>query len=327
MSAHQPGMGSVHVDVPLTNVAVAFLQDPANFVASRVFPMVPVAKASGKYFEYDRSYFLRNEVKKRAPGTAAARAGFGVSTSSYTCDRDAIAHDIPDPVRENTDSPLNLDRDAAMFVAAQLALNAEIQWAAKYFTTSVWTGSSSGSDITPSTLWSDAASTPVEDVKTQKRAVLKNTTKEPNKLVLGITCFDKLCDHPDILDRIKHAAGPGNPAIANEKTLAMVFGVEEVIVAKGVKNTGSEGSTASYSFVQDPESALLVYAPANAGLMIPSGGYMFTWQGAGNPFGVQMKSYRNPEAIESDSVEGNFWYDFKLVSAALGAFFSNAVSA
>jgi hypothetical protein len=327
MSAHQPGMGQVHVDGPLTNVAIAHMQSPDVMMAARVFPIVAVNKVSDKYFIYDRADFLRNDVQERAPGAPAARSGYKVSTDSYLCRRHALAKDIPDPVRANSDSPLNQDRDAVQFLTSQLALDAEIQWASKFFTTSVWTGSSSGSDITPSTLWSDAASTPVEDVKTQKRAVLKNTTKEPNKLVLGITCFDKLCDHPDILDRIKHAAGPGNPAIANEKTLAMVFGVEEVLVCKAVKQTAGEGQTASYSFVQDAESALLVYAPPTAGIQIASGGYTFVWQGVGNPFGIQIKSYRRPEEFETDSVEGNFWYDHKVISAPLGVFFSNAVSA
>lgn len=324
----QPTLSEVHVSVPLTNISVNFLQRPDAFLAGRVFPIVPVMKKSDKYFTYTAADFNRTDVAVRAPGVPAPRSGYSVSTDSYNCERRALAHDIADPIRENMDSPLAADQDALAFVMNQMMVDAEIQWAAKYFTTSVWTGSSTGSDITPSVLWDDAASTPVEDVKKEIRAVeLATYGYPPNTFVMGRTLFDKLCDNPDVLDRIKHAAGPGNPAIANERTLAALFGVERVIVSRAVKNTAAEGAAASKSRVADPESGLLVYAAPNPSLRAPSGGYTFTWMGTGNPFGIQIKQYRRPEEFESDSVEANFYFDHKLVSSLCGAFFSNAVSA
>lgn len=166
----QPTLSEVHVSVPLTNISVNFLQRPDAFLAGRVFPIVPVMKKSDKYFTYTAADFNRTDVAVRAPGVPAPRSGYSVSTDSYNCERRALAHDIADPIRENMDSPLAADQDALAFVMNQMMVDAEIQWAAKYFTTSVWTGSSTGSDITPSVLWDDAASTPVEDVKKEIRS-------------------------------------------------------------------------------------------------------------------------------------------------------------
>ena len=45
----QPTARAVHVDQPLTNISVAFLQNAASFVASRVFPNIRVQKQSDVY--------------------------------------------------------------------------------------------------------------------------------------------------------------------------------------------------------------------------------------------------------------------------------------
>lgn len=320
----QPNFNEVHVNRPLTNLSVAFMQEAQDFVAGSVFPIVPVDKASNTYRTYDRSYWYRSDAQRRMPGTESAKGGYGISTSSYACNRDAIGRQIDDPTRDNTDDPLNLDREATLYVASQLMLKAEIRWAAKYFTTGVW-----NADTTPAVTWDDAASDPVRDIKTRARTMVSAVGGKyrPNKLVLGAKVFDDLTMHPDILDRVKYMGGPGNPAVVNEQALAAIFGVEQVLVSRAVQNTGAEGATASYSFVNGARHALLVYAPPTPGLYTPSAGYTFSWTGAaGNGFGIAIKTFRE-ERLESDIVEGNMWYDQQVVSSTLGEFFSNAVAA
>ena len=41
-----PSRGDVHVNRPLTNISIAFLQTQEAFVADRVFPNIPVTKQS-----------------------------------------------------------------------------------------------------------------------------------------------------------------------------------------------------------------------------------------------------------------------------------------
>ncbi len=45
-----PTQTDVHVNQPLTNISVAFMQSDAGFVARKVFPVVPVAKQSDRYY-------------------------------------------------------------------------------------------------------------------------------------------------------------------------------------------------------------------------------------------------------------------------------------
>lgn len=64
-----PTRSQVHVNRPLTNISVSYQQSADAFVASRVFPVIPVDKQSDQYFVFNRSDQMRDEMRKRAPGT------------------------------------------------------------------------------------------------------------------------------------------------------------------------------------------------------------------------------------------------------------------
>lgn len=325
----QPTLTQVHVNAPLTNISVAYLQRAENFLAFNVFPRVPVRYASDIYAVYPRDAFMRNDVQQRAPGAESAGSGYTIDlTNTYTAKRDALHKDIDDPTRRNATAPIDLDREATEYLAQQLLLSAEVRFVTNFFTTGIWTGSSTGTDITPSIKWDDGASTPIEDVRAQKRAILQNTGQTANALVFGAKTFDNLLDHPDIVDRIKYGQTPGAPAMANEEILAQLFGVDRVYVARGVRNTAVEGGTLATSFIADQKSAGLFVVAPNPGLMTPSAGYSFVWggmEGADSGTGMRVKRFRL-ERNESDRIEAEIWYDHRVVAAPLGAFFTAAVS-
>ena len=325
----QPTLTQVHVNAPLTNISVAFLQRAENFLAFNVFPRVPVQFASDIFTVYPRDAFMRNDVQQRAPGAESAGSGYTIDlTNTYTCKRDALHKDIDDPTRRNASAPIDLDREATEYLAQQMLIQAESRWVTNFFTTGIWTGSSTGSDITPSVKWDDNASTPIQDIRAQKRAILQNTGQVANALVLGAKTFDNLLDHPDVIDRIKYGQTAGAPAMATEQILAELFGVDRVYVARGVQNAAIEGKTLSASFIADQKSAGLFVVPQNPGLMTPAAGYSFVWggmEGADGSTGMRIKRFRL-ERNESDRIEAEMWYDHKLVSAPLGAFFTAVVS-
>ena len=45
-----PTRGDVHVNKPLTNISIAYMQMAENFIADKVFPNISVAKQSDRYF-------------------------------------------------------------------------------------------------------------------------------------------------------------------------------------------------------------------------------------------------------------------------------------
>lgn len=322
----QPTPGDVHVNAPLTNVSIAFIQKQDRFIADKVFPNIPVLKQGDVYFTYPKDNWFRTEAKIRAPGTESAGSGYTVSTDSYFAQPIAIHKDIDDQLRANADSPINVDRDATEFVTQQLLLKRDSDWKTAYFTTSLWTGSTTGSDITPGTLWSASLSTPIADITAQAFSIEKKTGFKPNTLVLGPEVWQILRNHPDFTDRVKGGAVTGQPALVNLNLLAQILELDRVLVASTVQNTAVEGATASMSYMFG-KNALLCYANPSPSLMTPSAGYTFSWNGllGSGALGNRIKRFRM-EQLEVDRIEGEMAYAMKLVAADLGAFFSAVVA-
>jgi hypothetical protein len=319
----QPSSASVHaVDVPLTNISTAYIQDQTSYIAGRMCPEVPVLKQTDRYYTYTKNDWFRDEAQVRKDATESAGSGYGLSTAQYSCDVFAMHKDIGYQARNNADAGINLDRDATEFVTQRLLLRREVQFVSDLFTTGVW-----ANDVTPSNLWSDyTSSDPVEDVETGKEAILSVTGRKANKLLLGYQVYRKLRNHPDILDRIKYVTQATTRQVT-PMLLAQVFDVDEVMVAEAIKATNIEGETAAYSFIFG-KNALLAHVAPSPGLLVPSAMYTFSWNGvAGGIPGatIGISRFYLPKT-KADRVEGESAYDLKCVGSDLGYFLSGAVA-
>lgn len=317
----QPHLGQVHIDAVLTNVSVAYLQRAENFIADRVFPVVPVSKKSDLYFTYTKNDWLRDEAQRRADATESAGGGYNVATDSYQADVWAFHKDVGDQTVANADSPLNPLREAAEFVTHRLLLRRELQFVSDFFGTGVWgTDVAGGVDFTA---WSDyTTSDPLTDIEDGKSTVLKNTGQEPNTLVLGYDVFRQLKNHPELVDRIKYTS---SNTITTDMMAAM-FDVDRVLVAKAIKATNAEGATAAYDFAFG-KSALLAFVAPSPGLMTPSAGYTFAWTGVSGGLGATIgTSQFRMESLKATRIEAEVAFDNKVVGADLGYFFSAAVA-
>ena len=323
----QPTSSQVHVDAVLTNISVAYLQRAENFIADKVFPVVPVDKQSDKYFTYDKNDWLRDEAQRRADGTESVGSGYNISTAAYYCDVWAIHKDVGDQTRANADAAINVDREAAEFVTHRLLLRKEIQFVSDFMSTSVWSKDITGVSASPSTnqtiQWSDYTnSDPIEDIEDGKASILSVTGLEANTLVLGYDVFRNLKNHPDIVDRIKYTSSQTVTA----DMLARMFEVDRVLVSKSVKATNKEGETGAYSFTTG-KTALLCHVANNPGLLTPSAGYTFAWTGVSQGLGatVGTSSFRMDE-LRATRVEGEVAFDNKVVASDLGYFWTSIVA-
>jgi len=317
-----PLASQVHVNAPLTNVSTAYVQDQNNFIADKVFPVVPVLKKSDLYFVYNKNDYFRDEAQKRAAGTPSAGGDYDLTTASYVCARFSFHKDITDEEMANSDAALNPEDDAAEYVTGKLLLKREREFVATYMTTSVW-----GTDLTPSSLWSDyAASDPISDIENGKTTILQNTGYEANTLVLSYDTFKALKNHPLIVDRYKHTSADSITA----DMLAAVFDVERVLISKGVYASNEEGGTAAMAFISTKD-ALLCYVNRAPALRKPSAGYNFAWTGlaGAGAYGNAIKrftgDYFKSIAVEV-RIEGELYFDQKVVGSDLGYFFNNCVA-
>jgi hypothetical protein len=334
----QPTLSDVHVNAPLTNISIAFLQDLQGFIADKVFPNIPVAKASDRYYVYPRDAWNRIDAKPRAPGSESAGSGWEVdNTPFYSTTVYAIHHDVDDQVRANADAVLNLDRDAAEYVSRQLTLKKEKLWTDEFFTTGVWTGAvgtnggADGADLSGDNTgaganqfkrWDQSGSTPIQDVWKQLVGIAGKTGFRPNTLVFSPNTLNSLVNHADVLDRIKYT----QRGIATVDILAGLFNVERVLVPWVSENTAQEGATLAQAFMYGKNAMLCYSAPAPS-LMQPSAGYTFSWTGlfGAGALGNRVSTFRM-EHLKSDRVEGEMAFDHKLVASDLAAFFSSTVN-
>ena len=317
----QPTPSDVHVNRPLTDISIAWMQDQNEFIADRVAPIVPVKKQSDKIFELEKGQWFRPKAQKRAPGAEAVSTGYTInSTLTYFCDVWALKHAVDDDTRANYDEPLDPDREATELVTRDMTLTREVQWASAQFTTGVWHGGTSNTDVTPSILWSSPGSTPIADIRTEARMVKKYTGFRANKFVTGDYTMDVLLDHPDLLERIKYT----QTAIVTAQLLASVLGFDDVLVGGAVINTANEGqATDSLDFLFG-KNALVCYTPARPGLMRPSCAYTFMWTSRVGGF-QRVLRYRW-EIVHSDFVEAECAFNQKVISSYLGSFFSGCVA-
>lgn len=334
VAKYQPTASDVHIDQPLTNISIAYLQDQTEFVVDMIFPLLPVAKQSDKYFTIDKGNFFRSMMKKRAPMTVAGRIGYTVSSDSYFCDRWSVGHPIPDQVRRNADTAMNLDRQGTELLAQQGLLLRENQWITDFFTTGVWgtdvTGSDSPASSSEVLKWSNDGSDPIEQMEVARIAIKQSTGYMPNTLVISQVVWSWLKNHPAILDRISQSGQSNNaPRMVMKQTVAQLFEVDRLLVLGAIVNSAIEGATDSIAFMAG-NHAWLGYVAPTPGLMTPSAGYTFTWTGEpgqeGSPIGQRIKRYRE-EDIECDILEIDVQMDQKQIASDLGYFFSGITDA
>lgn len=324
-----PSQNSVHYDKLLTNVSVAYLQNPNSFVAGRVFPVVPVSKQSDLYLYLDSAAFNRDEMKVRADSSESAGGNFTYSDDNYFCKVYAFHHDIGDQTMANADDPFQLKRSASEYVSMKGLIKKEKQFAANYFTTGVWTTDLIGVNAATVTsgeflTWSDSASTPIEDIQAAATAQQLLTGFRPNILVIGRTVADALKLHPDVIDRVKYGTQT-NISIASLPQIATLLEVEEIIVMEAIENTAPEGLTPVNAFIGGSH-ALLTYRTRSPGLMTPTAGYNFAWTGLNGGFGGMGATVDSwyMKNIKSTRVEIEMAFDMKVVSPDMGTFFEDA---
>lgn len=329
-----PTQSDLHVNQPLTNVSVAWMQDKSTFIADKIFPRVPVSKQSDMYWKYSKSDWRRTDAQKRAPGTETVGTGWKFDTDTYFAQVFGVHKDIDDQVRANADSNWSLDKDATLNVTNHLLLRRDIDWNNTYFKTGVWgkdyTGVAAGPNASQFLQWNDAASDPIVQFANLQTEFVRQSGRKANTLVLGAETITQLKNHPDIIDRIKYT----QRGVVTTDLLATLFDVEKVLVSYATvtdvaeRNDMREQDTAAtYSFMTNSKAALLCYTPSSPSLMTPAAGYTFTWNGylSGNAYGIRMKRFRM-EHIASDRIEGEMTYDMKVVAPDMGIFLASAIA-
>jgi hypothetical protein len=321
-----PKMQEAHVDRALTNMSVAYLQDATNYVADKVFPIVPVKRQADLYYIYNTGDFLRDEAQARGAISESAGGDYDLSTGTYYCKKYAFHKDVSPEERVNYDEPLDADKDAQIFVSQKMLIRREMEWASKFFKSGVWSKEIAGAaavDTGKVVYWNDDDSTPIQDITNEAVAMAAKTGFRPNTLVLSPHVFNALKNHYDVLDRVKYT----ETGIVTTSLLASLFEVDKVYVAWAVVNEGAKGASDNVGFIMG-KNALLCYSNPNPSLRTPSAGYIFAWTGLMGAGAYGNRIVRLPMdllGLGVERIEGEIAFDAKKVSDDLGVFFKDIV--
>lgn len=278
--------GDVYISPALTDMSVGFMMDQ-NTVSGRMCPSVKVAKQSGAYPNFPRSYWLRDEMAERTDGQPSPTGTMAITWPTFSVPVYSWKIPLGAQARANA-SPLQLDKIATMIAANKATLKREILWFSKFFKTGVWTtqvqhktsggGGVAGVDLS----FKDANALPVKQIKAalDTQSGLTGDLYRANRAVFSKDVWTAFTEHPNVLNRVNNGQTPGAPADVTTNMVAGWLGLKEVIVAGGVQTTSAEGvaeASATYARIATGGQLLLAYVPDAPDLITPSAMYSFDW--------------------------------------------------
>lgn len=332
----QPTPGDVHVNKPLTNLSIAYMQSQDNFVARRAFPIVSSDHMSDRYYVYDVGTFNRDSMKKRAAGAETAEITHELSDTAFTCDVWGVHENVADQSVSNQDSIIDLENDAMELVSRAGLIRYEREFASTAFKDATWSlnvdgaGTRSpnfdptGTAANDVLYWNNEASTPIEDIEQLIDRVGEATGYRPNVLTLGRRVWTALKHHVDIVGRVDRGQTTGTAKVT-QAAVADLFEIDELQVMDAIYNSAKEGATTKNQYITG-KSALLHYRADSPGRKKPSSGYTFVWNAyAGLPEGgARIKTFRQEENAAL-RVEGEIAFKMVVTGKDLGAYFKNIV--
>jgi|GEM_PF-1040821 len=284
-------VGNVHVNVPLTNLAIRYMPSMDGFIADQVCPRIPVANESNVYYTWQQADFFSVDVSDLVPDRGTPREiDFTATTANYTANRRSLGWTISVRERNNADNQLDLEMSKQQGVLGRLALLREQRIAALLKaggTTTVLgeiiTGGIDSSMTAGANPKFDVSTTLYSDFTGQLtvgiRAMRQTIGVRPNTLIIPAYVAEGM-QKSGIFTA---AGGPintytgtpsENPYFAEYPLLPTRIMGMNVLVPGNIKNTAKEGQTASYSDVWGKDVTMLYVTPGPS-MTVPSVSYTF----------------------------------------------------
>ena len=225
-----------------------------------------------------------------------------------------------------------IDPRKAKTIAATEKMNThlDVMFSKAFFKAGVWQNELEGVTTTPTAKqfyqFDNDNADPIQLFDSLCVEIQREGRRKPNKLALGVDTFTALKSNAMILERVKFGGSTLNPATVNEKALAELFGLSEVVVLDSSYNSAELGQKPNMEFICDTKGALLLYAPDTPHIDEPSAGYTFSWNPLGNGQPVVFSHFLGESGTHSEFVEGLCAYDMKKTGDDMAVYLKNCVS-
>uniref|UniRef100_A0A6M3INS5 Putative capsid protein n=1 Tax=viral metagenome TaxID=1070528 RepID=A0A6M3INS5_9ZZZZ len=168
----------VHTSAILTNFLLR--HPPSEFIAHRVFPVVPVSKEADTFYKWYAGHRIIKD-SRRAPGDDSKKVELGLTTDTYQAYEYALHDDVPLRVARDADRPLDIYEEAAWNVREMVLLDIErvVQALAQ---------ASGNNKASPAATWDNATlsnAKPHKDVEDARETMRARTGLVPNCVVMS----------------------------------------------------------------------------------------------------------------------------------------------
>lgn len=260
------------VSVPLTTLASGY--KPEGLIGEQVFPVVTSVLKSGKIPVFGKDAFKIFETL-RARGAHSNRAGMSPdSWVTFACEEHDLA--IPLDARELAElANIPGDQKLKAMFNLQDRQRRRVQWnlkleIEKVVADDVTTSTNYSSDhvvtLAGDECWSEADSTPVNDIEAARSVVRSKIGVYPNTLIMGVDSYDQLKFHSQYTDKMKLT----NDKVVRPELIAQMHDLKRVIIGMSM---ALDSAGALYDLWSDV--AILCYIPVTTtpDLDEPSFGY------------------------------------------------------
>jgi len=225
----------------LSNLAVDYSQTVREgLVGPIVFPRIPVPKPSGKYAKFDKEAAFKVPDTTMA-GERSQANEFHVSAkkADYVTTPHGLKVFIDDEDLEFMDGPFKTwEKRHTEAIVSKLELSQEKRIADKILNLAGRSTTLTGTEDTKGNKWKNGKGDPYEDIKD----AIEKLFYRPNLLLFNESIYDTLEYHPKLLIKLGEA---NLIKKVDEATLAKLFRIDRVIIAKGRADFGKRNEAGS----------------------------------------------------------------------------------
>ena len=271
-------------------LALEYMERQEDFIGLQVLPEFGVEKQAANYPVIPVEALLSMPETQRAPRGNYQRGDWEFEQDNFNCVENGWEEPVDDVESELYARFFNAEEVAMMRALGIILRKQEYRIATMLFNTSNFTANAVSNE------WDDAANaTPITDINAARIAIHNACGLNPNVLIVSFSTFLDLGLVKQIVDRVKYVDSTIKRGEIPVTALAKVFGVERVVVGKGMYNTAKKGQDASLSAIWDNEYAMLCCTASGGDIRQPCVGRTFRWT-KDSPDNAMVESYREEQS-------------------------------
>lgn len=255
----------LHLNVPLTDLAVRFSPIKEGYLWSRMLPPKVVNKRSNFIRQISKGQLLRIGDYRVGTGGQVQEIQFKVDNSlSYNC----IDYSVEAVLRQTEEMEADeiLEYAQEQMYTCMISMNGFIEYVTIKQTLRNPAILTQNVTLTPAEFWDNynsQASDPIEDLKIACLKVLVATTKMPNAITMHAMVWDRVQRHPRVLARAGvHPTGGGIVSIAQFED---ILGVEHgtLMITTQQYNSALEDQTPVFKSFIGPDTIVAYVEPSS----------------------------------------------------------------